>query len=490
MFIIKTYQDLLDIGENEKQRMDFVLSAIQEHKQSEQYRVARDAELYYKHQNPTIMRFQKFVHNQFGKKVPDVWSANNKIASNWYNYFTTQGIQYLLGNGVSFNDDGTKDKLGKTFDRRIKEISTHAKNGGVAFGFWNKDHIEVFSVTEFVPLYDEENGSLMAGIRFWQIDDTRPLRATLYELDGYTEYIERQGEDIEIKTDKRTYTEIVKSSEADGEQIFDGENYPSFPIVPMFNINKQSDLVGNQGTIDAYDLMISGLVNNVSDGEFIYWILKNCNAMSPEDDAKFVEQLKLTHVAHADGDGDGTSVEGHNVSVEFSASAEALDRLEKQLFKDFMALKVDDISAGATNDQIQAAYEPLNQKTDDFEYCVTDFIEGILALVGIEDTPTYTRSQMSNRAEILQNVLSASEYLDTEYITQKTLTLLGDADKFEEVMQRKASEEVDRYGTVEDVDDFDEELDTTEEEADMDNKYLTEFSDDVMNMLEDLAGEL
>ena len=466
--------------------MGFVLSAIQEHKQSEQYRVARDAELYYKQQNPTIMRFQKFVHNQFGKKVPDVWSANNKIASNWYNYFTTQGIQYLLGNGVSFNDDTTKDKLGKTFDRRIKEVSTHAKNGGVAFGFWNKDHIEVFSVTEFVPLHDEENGSLMAGIRFWQVDDTRPLRATLFEIDGYTDYIKRNEEDITILNNKRTYIQIVKSSEVDGEQIFDGENYPSFPIVPMFNVNKQSDLVGNQGTIDAYDLMISGLINNVSDGEFIYWILKNCNAMSPEDDAKFVEQLKLTHVAHADGDGDGTSVEGHNVSVEFSASAEALDRLEKQLFKDFMALKVDDISAGATNDQIQAAYEPLNQKTDDFEYCVTDFIEGILALVGIDDTPTYTRSQMSNRTEILQSVLSASEYLDTEYITQKTLTLLGDADKFEEVMRRKASEEVGRYGTVEDVD---EEIDTAEEEADMDNKYLTEFSDDVMKMLEELVGE-
>lgn len=446
--IIKTFNDLLAIGENEKARMDFVLSAINEHKQSEQYKVARDAELYYKHQNPTIMRFQKFVHNQFGKKVPDVWSANNKIASNWYNYFTTQGIQYLLGNGVSFNDEGTKDKLGKTFDRRIKEISTHAKNGGVAFGFWNKDHIEVFSVTEFVPLYDEENGSLMAGIRFWQIDDTRPLRATLYELDGYTEYIKRQSEDIEVKTDKRTYTEIVKSSEADGEQIFDGDNYPSFPIVPMFNINKQSDLVGNQGTIDAYDLMISGLVNNVSDGEFIYWVLSNCDGMSDVDVAKFIEQLTVTHFAKMDNTDEGSKAEAHKVDVPFQASAEALDRLEKQLFKDFMALKVDNISAGATNDQIQAAYEPLNQKTDDFEYCVTDFIEGILALVGIEDTPTYTRSQMSNRAEIIQNVLSASEYLDTEYITQKTLTLLGDADKFEEVKQRKASEEIGRYGTT------------------------------------------
>jgi hypothetical protein len=299
-----------------------------------------------------------------------------------------------------------------------------------------------------VPLYDEENGSLMAGIRFWQIDDTRPLRATLYELDGYTEYIKRQSEDIEVKTAKRTYTEIVKSSEADGEQIFDGENYPSFPIVPIFNINKQSDLVGNQGTIDAYDLMISGLVNNVSDGEFIYWVLSNCDGMSDVDVAKFIEQLTVTHFAKMDNTDEGSKAEAHKVDVPFQASAEALDRLEKQLFKDFMALKVDDISAGATNDQIQAAYEPLNQKTDDFEYCVTDFIEGILALVGIDDSPTYTRSQMSNRAEVVEIINTSAETLPDEYRTKKILEVLGDADKFDEIMNQKESEEIGRYGNV------------------------------------------
>ena len=82
MVDIYTYNDLLDIGENEKQRMEFVLSAIREHKGSDLYKTAYDAELYYKHQNPTIMRYQRFVHDMYGRKVPDVWSPNNKIASN------------------------------------------------------------------------------------------------------------------------------------------------------------------------------------------------------------------------------------------------------------------------------------------------------------------------------------------------------------------------------------------------------------------------
>lgn len=446
---MKTYQDLLEIKENEKERMEFVLAAIQEHKTSTLYKTAEDAELYYKHQNPTIMRFQKFVYNQFGKAVPDIWSANNKIASNWYNYFTTQAVQYLLGNGVSFTNEATKKKLGKDFDKKIQDAATEAKNGAVSFGFWNLDHLEVFKLLEFVPLWDEDNGSLNAGIRFWQVDNDKPLRATLYELDGYTDYIRRNGKEIQVYKEKRPYKTVVKTSKIDGEQILDGSNYPAFPIVPFWNIEKQSDLVGNQGTLDAYDLMTSGLINNVSDGDFIYWILKNCGGMTEEDDVKFIEQLKVTHVAHADGD-DGASVDAHSVDVPFNASEAAISRLEKQLYKDFMGLKVEDISAqSVTNDQIQAAYEPINQKTDKFEYQVTEFIQGIITLAGIDDEPSYTRSQMSNRAETIELVLSAAEYLDDEYITQKILTILGDADKVKEVLERRDAEAASRYKEME-----------------------------------------
>ena len=449
MIDILTYNDLLEIGENERDRMEFVLDAIREHKGSDLYKTAYDAELYYKHQNPTIMRFQKWVYNMYGQKVPDIWSPNNKIASNWYNYFTTQAVSYLLGNGVTFKSEANKNKLGKDFDKRVQDVATHAKNGGVAFGFWNLDHLECFDLTEFVPIYDEDDGGLKAGIRFWQIDDSKPLRATLYELDGYTDYIKRKNEDVAILHNKRAYTQIVRKNDIEGETILDGAPPAGFPIVPLWNINRQSDLVGNRGTIDAYDLMVSGLINNVSDGEFIYWILKNCDGMTPLDDVKFVEQLKLTHVGHANGD-DGSSVDAHNVTVEFEATAEALDRLTNQLYTDFMALRVQDLSAGnKTATEITAAYEPINQKTDQFEYQVTEFINGILALAGIEDEPTYTRSQMSNQSETLEMVLQAAEYLDDEYVTTKILTLLGDADKAQEVLKRKDAEAADRYKQME-----------------------------------------
>ena len=442
---MKTYQDLLEIGENERDRMEFVLSAIREHKASKDYAIAADAELYYKHQNPTIMRFQKWIYNQFGQKVPDIWSANNKIASNWYNYFTTQAVSYLLGNGVTFKTEANKKKLGKDFDKRVQDCATAAKNGGIGFGFWNYDHLEVFKLTEFVPLYDEDDGGLKAGIRFWQIDDQKPLRATLYELDGYTDYIKRKDEDVQVLHEKKKYIQIVTSSDI-GEPIIDGYNYHGFPIVPLWNINRQTDLKGKKGNIDAYELILSGLVNTADEGEMTYWVLKGLGALDNDMSlVQFKEHMKLIGAANI-GDDEGASATPHTVEPPFAASAEALNRLEKQLYKDFMALKVEDISAGSvTATQIQAAYEPINQKTDQFEYCVTEFIKGILELAGIEDEPTYTRSQMSNQSELLDMVLQSAEYLDDEYVTTKILTLLGDADKAQEVLKRKDAEAADRY---------------------------------------------
>lgn len=448
---MKTFQDLQAIGANEKERMAFVLSAVQDHQESELYKTARDAELYYRHQNPTIMRAQKLVYDLAGRAHVDVWTANHKIPSRLYFYFVTQAVQFLLGNGISFGDKETGDALGKGFDSVVQKIATAAKNGGVAFGFWNVDHLEAFSVQEFAPLWDEETGALRSGIRFWQLSEEKPLRATLFEEDGYTEYIRKDSEDMTVYMEKRPYIQIVETSEAGGENIADGENYPGFPIVPLWNINRQSELVGSRETLDAYDLMSSALVNSIDDANLIYWVIRNAGGMDDIDDLKFVQRLKTMHVVHLEGE---EQVDRHQVEAPFEASDAALERLRSQLFDDFMALDVKNIASGATTaTQIKAAYEPLNSVTDLFEYQVTDFILGILALVGIDDAPTYTRSVMINQQETIDNLVSAAEYLSDEYLTTKVLEVLGDADKVDEVLAQIVRRDAGRF----------EEADETEE---------------------------
>ena len=439
-----TYQDFLKVKEkeNEKDFRDFVVSIVEDHKNSPAYRIAKDAELYYRHMNPTIMRYQKIVYDLLGQAKPDRWSANHKIPCRYYFYFITQTTQHLLGNGVSFGKTGTKEKLGKDFDFEILNAAVKALNGGVSFCFYNFDHVEAYSVLEFSPLYDEENGALMAGVRFWQVDESKPMRYTLMEIDGYTEYILRNGEGMSELKAKQAYKKVVKTSDATGTEIYDGDNYNGFPVVPLYNTNKQSELVGSRETLDAYDLMASALVNNVDDANIIYWIIKNAGGMKDEDDLEFVQRLKTMHVAHTEGD---QEVDAHSVNVPFEASETALTRLRSQLFDDFMALDTKEIADGAvTATQIKAAYEPLTAKVDLLETQVTKCIDGILALAGIDDEPTYTRSMIVNQQEAVETVLSAATVLPQEYVARKVIETLGDIDKADDILKEMVIEEASR----------------------------------------------
>ena len=447
-----TYQDWLS-AVSKGETKDFILNAVSAHRNSAAYRTAVLANRYYHLENPTIMRYQKMIETMAGRAVPDRWSPNNKIPSNWYFYFVTQAIGHLLSNGVYFEQDSTKERLDRKFDRRIVELATHAKNDGVSFGFYNHDHIDVFTLREFVPFYDEYDGSLKAGIRFWQIDSGKPERFVVYEPDGITEYLKEPNEEMQITVPKHTYRRIVSVSEAGGAVITDGENYPGFPIVPFYNILKQSEIVGNVNVIDAYDLMASGLVNNTDEGNFIYWILKNCDGMNEADDERFIADLKRHHFAHANGD-DGAGVESHTVETPFEAHEAALDRLERQLFTNFMAADVRKISAGnVTATEIRAAYEPLNAKTDLFEYQVIDFIEGIMKIAGIEDVPTFKRSQIVNQLEETEMVLSAAEWLDEETVLRKLPWVT--VDEVEEILARRAEADMARYSAGNTVVDMD-----------------------------------
>lgn len=442
---MKSYQDLIDVGANEAARMAFVFSAITEHKGTTPYIVALDAEQYYRGLNPHITKYEKIIYDMRGDAHVDKWTPNHKIASNFFNFAITQENQYLLGNGATFTKDDTKDKLGKDFDTQLQDLGKKALVGGVAFGFFNLDHIDAFSLLEFVPLYDEENGALRAGIRFWQVDSDKPMRATLYEEDGYTDYI-RANDKSAMLHEKRPYKLKVRTSEADGEEIYDGENYPSFPIVPLWgNDKKQSELVGRQGTIDAFDLLNSNLVNNLDEANYIYWVLTNCGGMDEMDDAKFIEQLKTSHVAHADGDS-GATAEAHTIEAPYQASETAIQTIQRRLYEDFMCLDINSLSASSkTATEIRAAYQPLDSKCDMYEYCVISFVQKILELAGIDDTVTFTRSKIVNKSEEINMLLAAQAYLDDETLVEQICGILGIGDKVDEILRKRQGEEQSRF---------------------------------------------
>lgn len=452
---INTYQDLLDASTSEDKKTAFLISSIEKHKSSEFCKIALDAQTYARQLNSTITNYQKLLYTITGKVVPDNYSANHKCASNFFNYFITQLNQFLLGNGVTFKDAKTKEKLGKDFDDKISQLGKNALIDGVSFGFFNLDHIEVFKLIDtdrgFVPLYDEENGALSAGIRYWQLDDDKPLRITLYEPDGYTEYIKKNGEKLTIRSEKRAYKLKVGLMQNSIETVFNGENYPTFPIVPLWgNDFHQSEIIGLKNNIDAYDLIKSGFANDLDEASMIYWTLENCGGMDDIDLVQFIERMKTIKAAVVgDEMSGGARATAHTMDVPYQSREVYLNLLRKDLFTDFMALDTTQIAAGnVTATQIQAAYEPLNNKADEFEGNVTRFILSILEVAGIDDTPSYKRSKIINQLEETQMVMTAANVLDEETILNK-LPFLSD-DDVKNILENRAKIDLSRLETIED----------------------------------------
>lgn len=474
---MKYYDDLKALPENDEQKMlEFVLSAIEEHKNSKLYEEAVTAYEYFKKRNVTITQFRKLLYTMSGEVVPDNYSANYKFCNGFFPIFVKQENSFLLGDGVTFNEDGTKDALGgDDFDGALYNAGEYALWGAVSFMFFNYDHIDTFKVTEFVPLIDTEDGGLHAGIRFWQIDDTKPLRATLYEEDGYTELIWRDGKGAILRP-KQMYIQTVSTSVVDGVEIIDGENYPSFPIVPLWaNKEHQSELTGLREKIDGYDLIQSGFANDLDDASQIYWIVQNAGGMDEVDLAKFLNQIKRVHAAAVEDD--GAHAEAHTMEIPFQARQAALADLRNSLYRDAMALDTDKITAGnITATAINSAYENLELKCDGYEYCVTEAVKNLLNLVGIEDSPTYHRRKTTNQPEVTQMVLSAADILDTETML-KHLPFLN-IDEIDEILDRKTEEESSRFEN--------EEMPTTSGgNADISD---TVDEDSVINAAEDVKG--
>lgn len=450
-----TFQDL----ERSNHVEAFVMAAIRQHQSSPAFRTALDADQYDRQRNVTVRRYVQTIFDLTGSKLLDFTASNARIASNFFHRLNTQRCMYSLGQGVSFigpgeeGNDVTKERLGIHFDRDLIDISYKALIHGVSFGFWNLDRLYVFPLTEFVPFWDEREGTLRAGARFWRLTPDDPMQVVLYEEDGYTRFVSRQdgsdrcSERLVLVDDKRPYIEHVVVVPADGEeQVIAGENYSTLPVVPIWGSRlHQSTLVGMRSAIDSYDLIRSGFANDLTDCAQIYWTISNAGGMTDADLQRFMDRLRLAHVAVIDAD-EGQAATPSVQEPPYAARKQYLDDIRAQIYEDFGALDVHTVAAGATNDHIDAAYQPMDEEAADFEYQVSEFIQQILKLMGIEDQPVFHRSRISNQSEQVSMVVQEAEWLDQETILRKLPNIRPD--EVSAILDKLQAEEQDRMGST------------------------------------------
>lgn len=448
---MKTYQDLQE-AITKGTLGGFLRSAVKEHQGSKAYKDAVDGMAYYNKHNITIEKFQKFLFTLSGNKTPDIWSSDYRLKTLMFRRLVLQEVGYICANGVSMDE---KEKLGTDFDNKLQTAAKLALAQGVAFGYWNLDHLEVFSFADtpgnpgFVPLLDEKTSELMAGIRYWfrETGNKTLFRATLYELDGVSEWAAEGSDDATMITAKRAY--ILKELRNDlGVVDVCDENYTRLPIATLYgNDTHESELVGLRGSIDCYDFIKSGFANQIDDTSGIYWILHNTGAMDDKDLAQFIQRMKSVKANVVDSS-DGTAAEAHTLDVPVEARKTMLDILRRDMYEDAQMLDVSALSAAEkTATEISAAYQPQDNKCADFEYFLIDFIRQICAVAGIDDPePAFTWNKVINQAEITSMVLSAAEYLDDETTLRHLPWLLPE--EVPKILKRRDEADLKRMGAM------------------------------------------
>jgi hypothetical protein len=433
MKMIITFQEF---EKHEADRAKWLGQAIAQYMRSDEYKLAKEADLYEKQKNTRINQYVRKVYDITGVASIDFTNPNNRIASNFFHMLNTQRVSYSLGNGITFarkaeqqdgenaGKDTTKEALGNKFDDIVFRVGINALEHGVCYCFFNDGDYHVFPMTEFLPFPDEMTGKIRAGVRFWCLEwNKRPVIVDLYEEAGYSRYMTRAGKyglgALELVEEIRPYKEKVQTSDADGEEVISGENYTSLPICVMYGTrNRQSTLVGMKPNIDAYDLIHSGYANDLSECAQVYWLIDNAAGMQEDDIQRLRDRMLLQHIVVADNQ--DSEIKPYSQEIPFNSREACLNRIKDSLYRDFGALDVTTLLGGQkTATEIRAAYQPMDLEADDFEYQVNEFIQQILALIGIDDYPIFKRNRIANEKEDTEKVMLAADLLDDRTILSK-----------------------------------------------------------------------
>lgn len=433
MFTTYTYQDWLATAEWE--RPELLEKIISDYKGSLDFLGALEARAYFRGENPTVMSkviLEKGVakvesRDEEGRKVTKMISRDKpvvgaRVPAAFLFRLVTQQNQFLLANGVTLENEEQKKRLGLGFDKAMEQIGEHALLAGVSWGFWNVDHLEIIeaardALSGFVALLDEETSAPMVGVQFWQINDKRDMRVRLFELDGLTMY--RMGKDgLEITQPKRAYS-VTVTRDAAGEMITGASNYSALPVVPLYaNAERRSELTTSiKAKIDAYDRISSDFVDNLDKANDVFWVLNNFGGTLSELQ-EMIAMIRSTGIIanQSDGVGGNSTAQPHAFEVPYAARQTAMQLLEKELYKDYMAVNMDEITGGSlTNVAIRTATANLNLKADRYEWQVFRFVQQVLALLGIKtEQITFKRQTIANETEMIQNIAAMRQDIDHE----------------------------------------------------------------------------
>lgn len=469
MFTAYTYQDWESTPQSERTLL--IERIISRYKQSDDFKRAQMATRYFNAENDAVngkvmLKAQVYATDNGGSGLVQKEIVGNRIVSNFLFRFVTQQNQYLLGNGVTLDNGEEKKKLGLGFDKQLEQMGERALLHGVCWAYWNNDHVEVIPAVNgdgagFVALLDERTGAPMLGVQFWQLTSRRPLHVRLFEADGVTEYVKSKNDKKLIEAAPKRAYKVTSVIDGAGEEVIAAENYNGvLPIVPFFaNGERRSEFTDAiKSKIDLFDRIASDFGDNLDRANDVYWVLNNFGGTMKEVQKMIAQINEIKAVVNvSDGMGSGSTAEPHAFEVPYAARKTALELLRRELYSDFMALNMDELTGGSlTNVAIETALTNLNLKCDRFEWQAFQFVQAILQLAGVQtEKIRFKRQSIVNKSETVQDIAAMREDIDLE--TALKLNPYIDQEEIEQIIANRAAEQLSGLPTVDELEKIAEE---------------------------------
>lgn len=393
------------------EKKDIMQRIIDDQPRRRQIAIARE---YYYIDNPILRRGVLLEAKDLLRK------ADNRIPHNFHQLITDEEVDYLLSYApiVDIGEEEANKAitvaLGDNFLKTCRALDVEACNSGCAWlHYWvdvAKKSLAYASVPsdQIIPIMaDSLEHKMDKLIRYYGVTLTEGMVKKSYtrvELWDNTkcEYFLLPG-------DLSTVSLLPSQTKDDGTLE---HKFGRIPFIAFPNNNRyQGCLNKYKGQIDAYDIVVSGYVNDVMDIQQVIYILENYGGTNLNE---FIDDLKRYKTVSVGDDGiDGSNGDLRTLTIDIPVEARnsLIETLKKEIYTSGQALSRDVTSVGnASGQTLKFFYRDLDLKVGDKEVEFTaGFRELIRVMCGYNNIAitapimiTFTRNRISNDEETAQ----------------------------------------------------------------------------------------
>ncbi|MGD6877846.1 phage portal protein [Bacillus infantis] len=449
---------------------------------------AKKGQAYYEGDHD-IKSYRLFYYNSDGNLVEDRTRSNVKISHPFFTELVDQAVQYMLSGQDGFIKSDIPElqteldayfNENEDFTAELSEVLTGSQAKGFDYMYAYKDannmtcfkHADAIGVVEVRAKDTDDHCEYVI---WWYIDriekgNKKIKRIQVWDKDNTYFYV--QSSEGEIVPDESELINprphILYTKEGDKNTYYD--SYGFIPFFRLDNNKKQvSALKSVKDLIDDYDLMASGLTNNLLDFDMPLYVVKGFEGDSMDELFQNIKTKKMIGMESTDA---GAGVDIQTVSIPYEARMAKLEHNEKCIYRFGMGLNTAGLkdTNATTNIAIKAAYSLLDLKCSKIEIKLKQFLRKIVKVVISEiNTNNGTDYQMKDvyfnfEHEIMSNAKENADIELVEAQRQQTAitTLLNIATQLDtETLMQLICEQLDLdFDDIKDKLPKDEEADT------------------------------